>query len=790
MPEPPPKKLHLHNDVIWDRPYEDHELDLRTYKPFTSPLVSQNRDTNGVTCVTANGERIRIEPCATNVMRIRYFTSANSDALSLTEKLDLLSTDFPQTDFVFASTGDAFQITTEALKLGWKDAGREIDISTRSGSHVLSSINRGIRFSTQATYSGGSRFFGEFAIDSENFFGFGGRIAPPNRTGATADIFSVKAGVHWGDYGGFPIPFFMSTKGYGFFLNNPWPHVYFDMGKSDPHTWFMHAPGGECDMFIIYGPEFSDILETFTRMTGRIPAPQKWWFGFWCSSIAFTGADEVLNVAQRMRRDGYPCDAVALDGGWRGGPDFLRQYREGKKYPSNDLNWHPDFGDGPDMMRKLKEIGTKTVLHLNSRNYSPETQARGLKEGFLRQHGQEVVVKLTSQSAEKIYSNMVTPRVKEGVDLWWTDHSDRVGGEITGGVPSRNLFGALWNRLLNRIGSESGAAASLCLSRGGGIGSQRFALPWPGDTEFGIDRFAEDIWFCLNAGLAGFPVTSVDIGGFTVKAERYENDEQSYAQSFDLENVARRMCQSIMFIPTPRIHHNWCSLPKFPWNCPPATQQLYKNALTFRYALTPYIYTYALRASRTGEPILRPLVYHHRCDRRTWSIGDEFYLGESLLFAPVTEPGRTSRTVYLPAGSWIHYWTGRRFDGEQRIEIDAPLLSIEGLPIFVKANSVIPRQQPVQFLDERLPDELILELFPLSSGSFCLHESPAHSTHILFNRDKSTLNVVIDDASGLKRTFHLQAAMLSDFDTIKVNGEAVDAHPSGDARTMYASVSF
>lgn len=73
---------------------------------------------------------------------------------------------------------------------------------------------------------------------------------PPDRTGGTIDIFNVKVGLEQGDYGGCPIPYFISTNGYGLFFNNPWPHVYFDMGSTFEQEWFLHAPGGDFDMFV------------------------------------------------------------------------------------------------------------------------------------------------------------------------------------------------------------------------------------------------------------------------------------------------------------------------------------------------------------------------------------------------------------------------------------------------------------------------------------------------------------------------------------------------------------
>src|SRR5690606_2449429 len=107
-----------------------------------------------------------------------------------------------------------------------------------------------------------------------------------------------------------------------------------------------------------------------------------------------------------------------------------------------------------------------------------------------------------------------------------------------------------------------------------------------------------------------------------------------------------------------------------------------KRALTARYRLTPYIYSYALQAARTGEPILRPLVYHHMDDPTAIKWSTEFYLGDGMLIAPVTAADARKWTIYLPVGDWTCLWTGQRYAGAHTIEVDAPLYEVEGLPVF------------------------------------------------------------------------------------------------------------
>ncbi len=103
--------------------------------------------------------------------------------------------------------------------------------------------------------------------------------------------------------------------------------------------------------------------------------------------------------------------------------------------------------------------------------------------------------------------------------------------------------------------------------------------------------------------------------------------------------------------------------------------------------LLPYLYTQAKIASETGLPIMRHLVLSAPDDPRAWTVEDEYTLGDDLLVAPVLEQGARLRTVYLPAGTWLDWWTGRAWEGRQVVTVDAPL---DQIPIFVRSGTILP----------------------------------------------------------------------------------------------------
>ena len=716
--------MYQHPDALLNAKYEEIPLDSSIYNPLSGKINIAHRHKHGVTLQVGESGIIKLTACAPDIMRVQIQPGLDCDIQpSLTGRFGLVKEDWEGADFSIADN-DELCFSTDAFTALFNKETKDLSIAIGNGEPVISTTDGGIRFSEEEAEYGGHKSFCSFKIGDESFFGFGGRIAQPKRNGTTADIFCIKAGRVSGDYGGFPVPFFISTKGYGVFLNNPWPHVYFDMGCTNNDEWFFHTPGGECDIFVIHGPEMADIVAKYVQITGMAPIPDKWNFGLWCSSLSFETADQVIDVAERLRREKWPCDAVVLDGPWRGGPDFMRAYHKSHEYMSNDIDWHSDFGVGQELVKKLNDMDIKTILHINSRVYKPDTAENGLKNGLLREIGNEVVPRVGNDKAEDYFKSLVTPRVKEGVAGWWTDHADRVSGEISEGIPSRNLFGQMWNRLLVEVMEAEGSPHSLVLTRGSGIGGQRYAIPWPGDTRSGIDAFKDDIWFCLNAGLAGYAFSSVDIGGFTPPS-RHENNnsKEAYDEVFNEPNICRRLCQSFFFVPVPRIHNSSQTIAKVPWNCPEKMQNLYRDFLELRYRFTPYVYSYAFHASRTGEPILRPLVYAYRNDKRTHDIDDEFLFGDWLIVAPIVEADKTSRSVYLPAGKWIHYWTDKVFEGPCDIEIDAPMYELAGLPLFVKGGAILATQPAVDSLNNEIPAELKLNVYPDGESIITLNES-------------------------------------------------------------------
>jgi len=243
------------------------------------------------------------------------------------------------------------------------------------------------------------------------------------------------------------------------------------------------------------------------------------------------------------------------------------------------------------------------------------------------------------------------------------------------------------------------------ISRAGYAGIQRHALVWTGDNSATWEHLAMAIPQLLNLGLSGVSWSGVDIGGFYGDASG--------------ELLARWMEFGI-FQAFCRNHSEKQTRHQEPWLFGDTYEAVYRAMAKLRMRLLPYFYSLFDESQRTGAPMLRPLFWDAPADPATYALDDAFLCGNALLVAPITRPGSEYRHVYLPAGSWFHYWTGERVDGPAHILAHAPL----GQPaIYVRANTAVPLWPEMSHVGELPTDPLTLLFFPSEgSGEATLYE--------------------------------------------------------------------
>ena len=150
-----------------------------------------------------------------------------------------------------------------------------------------------------------------------------------------------------------------------------------------------------------------------------------------------------------------------------------------------------------------------------------------------------------------------------------------------------------------------------------------------------------------------------------------------------------------------------------------AEQKILVNFDRLRYRLLPYIYSLGWKTTSEAYTPMRPLVMDFRNDSRVADIGDQFMYGPAFLVNPVTEPGATSRQVYLPDATWYDFWSGHLTKGSTVVTGAAP---IEKLPLYVRAGSIVPLGPDIEWSTQKPADPIELRVYRGADGAFTLYE--------------------------------------------------------------------
>ncbi len=512
------------------------------------------------------------------------------------------------------------------------------------------------------------------------------------------------------------LPVLVSSRGYGLFIDNPWPAEW-DLGSDGAHFGYT-ARGGQMVYYFVAGPELTTVLRRYTRLTGRPALAPRWGFGLLQSKFGYKNRAEVEELVATFREKGIPLDCIILDLYW-----FKRM---------GDLCFdRTAFPDPEEMVRKLREDGIRIItieepyVTRGSRLF-PEAERLGLlgrrPDGspytFPFWAGETGLVDFTQPLARQWWAEKHRELLRMGIAGWWTDLNEpeeHPPDMIHAGGPAaavRNTYALQMIRALALMQELYRPEGRLfVLSRAGWPGIQALgAGQWSGDVATRWSDLANQIPLGLSMAMAGFAYWNTDIGGFT-------GDPPS-------PELYVRWIQFGAFTPTMRPHG--AHQGREPWAFGEEAERIAVEYIRLRYRLLPYTYTIARECYDTGLPMMRPLVLHYPDDPRTHALTDQYLWGRDILVAPVVTEGATQRRVYLPEGEWYDFWTGRRMRGGRTITAQAPL---ERLPLYVRAGAIIPMApEDRQRTGERL-EELTLAVFPGAAPfSFTLYEDDGETT--------------------------------------------------------------
>ena len=469
-----------------------------------------------------------------------------------------------------------------------------------------------------------------------------------------------------------PIPFFMSSNGYGMFVHTSTP-VTFDFGKSyDAHN-VIYDGDENLDLFVFLGSP-KDILSEYTALTGRSPVPPLWSFGLWMSRITYKSEDEVRDVAAKLRQYRIPSDVIHLDTGW-----FETDWRSNYRFSTSR------FRDPARMITDLKQQGFHVSLWQYT-YFTPKNEIykEAVDHGYVvrNQSGQlpfeDAVLDFSNPATVKWYQGLLANLLKMGVGAIKADFGE--GAPANGlyasgrtGFYEHNLYPLRYNQAVAEI-TKQVTGETIIWGRSAWAGSQRYPLHWGGDAENTDSAMAAELRGGLSFGLSGFTYWSHDAGGFVDPSPR------------DL--YGRWLAMGALTSHT-RTHG---APPKEPWGYDQAFVEQFRRTIELKYALMPYIYAQAVDSSAHGYPMLRTLFFEYPEDPTSWLIDDQYMFGSDLLVAPLVEAGNRRR-VYLPPGAWIDYQSGKVYAGGGWHQLSAGPVPII---LLVKDHAVIPHAAVAQ----------------------------------------------------------------------------------------------
>ena len=563
-----------------------------------------------------------------------------------------------------------------------------------------------------------------------------------------------------------------SIKGWGIYWENYSPTLFEDNANG---MTFDAEVGNGVDYYFMYGKSADGVIAQMRYLSGDVPMFPLWTYGFWQSKERYKSARETESIVDQYRALNVPLDGIIQD--W--------QYW-GSNYLWNAMDFlAEDFSNGKQMIQNVHKKNAHFMISIWA-SFGPMTQqfreleAKGLLMPFETwpqsgiSHVWPPIMKYPSgvkvydafhPEARAIYWKYLKTLYDYGCDAWWMDSTDPDFFNPKESDYEHKVYGGTWRSQRNAFPLETvrGIYQSqrkddkgkriFIMTRSSYAGQQHYGSNmWSGDVNSSWDMLRKQVPAGLSYSLTGNPNFNTDIGGFFCGSYNTKGSG-SAPKNPQFQELFVRWMQYGLFCPVFRSHG--ADAPREIWQFGKKGEPIYdaiEKQIRLRYRLIPYLYSTAWQVTSNNDSYMRPLFSDFAADKNVWNTTDEFMFGHSILAAPIVNPQYTEEkiirtdamtgwnrqdvkgenaqgvdwsatktaTKYLPKGAtWYDFWTGKQYKGGQNVTLET---TIDRVPMFVRAGSILPLGPEMQYVGEKKWDNLEMHVYPGANGSFVLYE--------------------------------------------------------------------
>ena len=495
-----------------------------------------------------------------------------------------------------------------------------------------------------------------------------------------------------------------------------------------------HAGAYQDGYLFAYWRSYPAALGDLRALSGAAPLLPRRAFGNWFSKYWPYGAADLRLLVARFAAEHVPLDVLGIDTDFKAPPsryssvaDTVLGRDPSFPYSWNGWGWNRNLFPHPARFvawLHSRRIAVDLNVHPSIGDLDPHWDATQQRSGGLIAGSKSCnyfmadptercgVFDWTRPRHLGAYFSLHAPFEQQGIDFWWLDWCCDESRAHAPGLTEDTWINSLYAKRSLARGSRwpafSRIGASYWAYWGdqppGAFAEHRQTIHFTGDAAATWPILDFESRFTAAEGNIGLPYVSHDIGSF--KGKHLADD------------MYVRWVQLGAFQPIDRLHSNHGD--RLPWEYPGRAGRIAAAFLRLRARLVPYLYTLARRSHDTGLPIVRGTYLSWPRRDGAYRYDRQYMLGGNLLVAPVGSPGNPAKkTIWIPPGRWVNYFTGRRYTGPRTVTLSIPLRL---MPVFARVGSIVPSQRFTPHQPARPPDPMVLTTWAGRDGRFRLYE--------------------------------------------------------------------